>query len=101
MLHCVVFLTCLSATLQAAFAIFATMQPQGIKPTILTFHTLLKGSGHLKAAVLQELYAQMLGTRTLVLTDVTFHYVLRAAVKCSNGLPASWLFQVLHWKLWK
>ena len=85
--------------MQAAFSIFATMQPQGIKPTLQTFHTLLKGSSHLKAAGLQDLYAQMLGTRSLVLTDVTFHYVLRAAIKCSNGLPASWLFQVLLWTL--
>lgn len=89
---CIVDMHC---ALQAAFDIFATMRPRGIQPTLLTFHTLLKGTSYLQAAGLLDLYAQMLHTEGLVPTDVTFHYVFRAASRCSIGLPASWLFQVL------
>lgn len=80
-------------TLQAAHSIFATMTSQGIKPSLHTFHSLLKDTSQLKAAGLRDLYSQMLSTKGLVLTEVSFHYVFRAANQC-RGWPASWLFQV-------
>lgn len=70
------------------------MAPRGLKPSLITFHTLLKDPSYLKAAGLRDLYAQMMATEGLLLTEVTFHYVFRAAYKCTSGLPAAWLFQV-------
>ena len=82
------------AALQAGFDIYATMQPRGIRPNLSTFHSLLKGTSFLKAPGLRQLYSQMLSLQHIRPTDVTFHYVLRAAARCCNGLPAAWLFQV-------
>ena len=54
----------------------------------------LKGSSYLKAAGVQELYAQMRDTPDLNLKDRTFAYVFRAVASCGGGFPAYWIIQV-------
>lgn len=70
------------------------MQPQGISPSLATFHSLLKGTSFLDSSGLRQLYSQMLSLQHISPTDVTFHYVFRAAARCCKDLPAAWLFQV-------
>ncbi|KAL0036148.1 hypothetical protein WJX79_005812 [Trebouxia sp. C0005] len=78
-----------------AFRIYDQLQRSGLELTLHSYHTVLKGSRHLQATGLQDLYAQMIADRNLVLKDKTFGYVFRAAATCGEGLPASWLIQVL------
>ncbi|KAL0055731.1 hypothetical protein WJX82_003881 [Trebouxia sp. C0006] len=78
-----------------AFKIYDQLQRSGLELTLHSYHTVLKGSRHLQATGLQSLYAQMIKDRNLVLKDKTFGYVFRAAATCGEGLPASWLIQVL------
>ncbi|KAL0019221.1 hypothetical protein WJX77_010459 [Trebouxia sp. C0004] len=78
-----------------AFKIYDQLQRSGLELTLHSYHTVLKGSRHLQATGLQSLYAQMIADNNLVFKDKTFGYVFRAAATCGEGLPASWLIQVL------
>ena len=79
--------------LQLAFEIYDQLKRSGLELTLHSFHTALKGSSHLRAEGLQELYAHM-HRQDLVLKDKTFSYVFRAAASCGGGVSASWIIQV-------
>lgn len=85
--------------LQLAFKIYDRLKSSTLELTLHSYHTVLKGSKHLRGAGLQSLYAEMIASQNLTLKDKTFGYVFRAAASCGEALPASWLIQVGMLKL--
>ena len=80
--------------LQLAFDIYGRLKKSGLELTLHSYHTALRGSAHLGAQGLQELYAQMRDRQDLQLKDKTFAYVFRGAANCGAAVPASWVIQV-------